>query len=93
VIRTRLPDIFTEAFSVPGRHGRLGRGAATVPLRLITPSQFGDWQAITFKPYPAALAALGDEPREAVQHVEQDLVDGVGRICMAELATSRAGSG
>jgi hypothetical protein len=27
----------------PGRHGRLGRGATMVPLRLISPRRSGDW--------------------------------------------------
>jgi hypothetical protein len=42
--RTRLADVLhLVAFSVPWRHDRFGRGATMVPLRLISPSRFGDW--------------------------------------------------
>src|SRR5512144_2472796 len=40
------PTFFTVGIQRPGRHGRLGRGATMVPLRLISPSRSGDWQAI-----------------------------------------------
>ena len=37
------PTFFTVGIQRPGRHGRLGRGATMVPLRLISPRRFGDW--------------------------------------------------
>ncbi len=35
--RTRLTDVLHRRHSAPWRHGRLGRGATMVPLRLIRP--------------------------------------------------------
>ena len=35
--RTRLTDVLHRRHSAPGRYGRFGRGAAMVPLRLISP--------------------------------------------------------
>ena len=37
------PTFFTGGIQRPGRHGRLGRGATMVPLRLISPRRSGDW--------------------------------------------------
>src|SRR5206468_8780179 len=37
------PTFFTVGIQLPRRHGRLGRGAMMVPLRMISPKRSGDW--------------------------------------------------
>jgi hypothetical protein len=37
------PTSFTVGIQLPRRHGRFGRGAAIVPLRVISPKRSGVW--------------------------------------------------
>ncbi len=44
------PTFFTAGIQLPRRHGLYGRGATTIPLRLISPIWSGWWRR-THQPY------------------------------------------
>jgi len=91
--RTRLTDVLHRRCSTGARQARLGLGATTTPLRLIRPKRFPE--AITHRLSVAAtpLVALAHEQGHPLLRIGGDLVEGVGRVSIAEVPGPAAHEG